>query len=111
MLALEKEKGSSLHIKHYHTRQVLEDELLQVNQKIVNAHASFEDVIDEVKRISELLAVGKADAVTVEPAPADGYKALRYTNVHLLTTSDAKIQLRSHGEGTQSLSVLLLFSA
>ena len=90
------------------TRKVLEDELLQVNQKIVNAHESFKDIIDEVKRISELLAVGKADAVTVDPAPADVYKALRYANVNLLTTSDAKIPLRSHGEGTQSLSVLLL---
>jgi len=31
--------------------------------------------------------------------------------VNLLTTSNARIQIRSHGEGTQSLSVLLLFSA
>ncbi|MBT3379344.1 MAG: DUF2813 domain-containing protein [Lentisphaerae bacterium] len=93
------------------TRQALEAELHQVNQKIVNAHASFKDVTDEVKRISDLVAVGQADAVTVDPAPADVYKALRYTEVNLLTASNAKIPIRSHGEGTQSLSVLLLFSA
>lgn len=93
------------------TRRALEDELYQVNQKIVNAHASFKDVTNEVKRISELVAVGQADAVTVDPAPADVYKALRYTDVNLLTASNAKIPIRSHGEGTQSLSVLLLFSA
>lgn len=93
------------------TRRVLEDELYQVNQKIVNAHASFKDVTDEVKHISDLVAVGQADAVTVDPAPADVYKALRYTDVNVLTASNAKIPIRSHGEGTQSLSVLLLFSA
>ena len=93
------------------TRRALEDELCQVNQKIVNAHASFKDVTDEVKRISGLMAVGQANAVTVDPVPADVYKALRYTDVNLLTTSNAKIPIRSHGEGTQSLSVLLLFSA
>lgn len=38
------------------TRQMLEKELFQVNQKIVDAHASFKDVTEEVKRISELVA-------------------------------------------------------
>jgi len=93
------------------TRRALEEELYQVNQKIVDAHASFNEVTEEVKRISELVAVGQTDAVTVDPAPADVYKALRYTDVNLLTASNAKIPIRSHGEGTRSLSVLLLFSA
>jgi putative ATP-dependent endonuclease of OLD family len=93
-------------------RKALEDELLKVNRKIVDAHASFKQVTEEVKRISELVAVGKVDAVTVDPAPADVYRTLRYgTDVNLLTASNAKIPIRSHGEGTQSLSVLLIFSA
>ncbi|WP_133511058.1 ATP-dependent nuclease [Candidatus Thiosymbion oneisti] len=94
------------------TRKVLEGELFQVNQKIINAHASFKDVIDEIKQISKLVTLGSTNAVTVDPAPPDVYKALRYnTDVNLPTTSNAKIPIRSHGEGTQSLSVLLLFSA
>ena len=94
------------------TRKALEEELLDVNRKIVDAHGSFKQVTEEVKQISELVAVGQADAVTVDPAPADVYKTLRYgTDVNLLTASNAKIPIRSHGEGTQSLSVLLLFSA
>ena len=93
------------------TRVALEEELFTVNQKIVDAHSSFKDVTDEVKRIAELVAAVKSDSVSVDPAPADIYKSLRYTEVNLLTGSDAKIPIRSHGEGTQSLSVLLLFSA
>ena len=93
------------------SRKALEEELQTVNQKIVDAHSSFKDVTDEVKRISELVSVGKADSVSVDPSPSDVYKSLRYTEVNLLTGSNAKIPIRSHGEGTQSLSVLLLFSA
>ena len=94
------------------TREQLEKELRDIHQKIVDAHASFKDVTEEVTRISDLVAVGETNAVTVDPAAPDIYKALRYdTEVNLLTTTDAKIPIRSHGEGTQSLSVLLLFSA
>ncbi|MCY4312659.1 MAG: DUF2813 domain-containing protein, partial [Gammaproteobacteria bacterium] len=92
-------------------RRELEDELQNVNRKIVDAHTGFRDATKELKNISRLVAVGQADAVTVDPIPADVYKALKFTNVNLLTTSNAKIPIRSHGEGTQSLSVLLLFSA
>jgi putative ATP-dependent endonuclease of the OLD family len=93
-------------------RKELEKDLFEVNRKIVDAHSSFKHVTEEVKLISELVAVGKVDSVTVDPAPADVYSALRYgTNVNLLTASNAKIPICSHGEGTQSLSVLLLFSA
>lgn len=93
------------------TRKTLEDELQTVNQKIVAAHASFKDVTEEVNRITELVTVGKSASVSVDTAQADVYKALRYAEVNLLTDSNAKIPIRSHGEGTQSLSVLLLFSA
>ena len=93
------------------TQRALEEELYNVNQKIVNAHTSFKEVTEEVKRISDIVTVGQKDVVTVDPVPADVYKALRYTRVNLQTMSNAKIPIRSHGEGTQSLSILLLFSA
>jgi len=93
------------------TKQALEAELFTVNQKIIDAHSSFNDITDEVKRISDLVSVGHTEPVSVDPIPSDIYKSLRYTEVNLLTNSNAKIPIRSHGEGTQSLSVLLLFSA
>ncbi len=93
------------------TRRTLEEELFKINQKIVDAHTSFKDVSEEIERISELMAVGKTDVVTIDPMPVDVYKALRYTDVNLLSASNARIPIRSHGEGTQSLSVMLLFSA
>lgn len=92
--------------------KVLESELGEVNRKIVDAHASFKDVVGEMQHISRLVSVGKTGSVSVDPSPADVYKYLRYnTDVNLSTDADVKIPIGSHGEGTQSLSVLLLFSA
>jgi len=93
------------------TRSVLENELQSVNQKIVSAHSSFNDVTDEVNRISELVSVAESKAVSVDPVKSDIYKTLCYSEVNILTSTNSKIPVRQHGEGTQSLSVLLLFSA
>lgn len=93
------------------TRQALEDELNQVNRRMVDAHASFKSVTDEVQHLHRMVSVGNADAVSVDPRPADFYKAIRSAEVNLLTAASAKIPIHRHGEGTQSLSVLLLFSA
>lgn len=93
------------------TRQQLETELNTINRQIIDAHVSFKDVTDEVQNLHRLVSIGKADAVSVDPRPADFYQAIRSAEVNLLTAAAAKIPIRSHGEGTQSLSVLLLFSA
>ena len=94
------------------TQKALEQELEIISQKIVDAHGTFKIVTGEVKRISELVSTAKADAVSIDPAPSDIYRALRYnTQVNILTSENAKIPLQQHGEGTQSLSVLLLFNA
>lgn len=92
-------------------RLQLETDLNAVNRRVVDAHASFKDVTDEVQQLHRLVSVGKADAVSVDPRPADFFQAIRSTEVNLLTAAAAKIPIRCHGEGTQSLSVLLLFSA
>lgn len=92
-------------------RKTLEDELAAVNQRIIDAHSSFNEVTEEVNRISKLLAVASQNAVTIDPSISDVYQALRSAEVNLLTGTNAKIPIRNHGEGTQSLSVLLLFSA
>ncbi len=92
-------------------RAILEEELKEIHKKILNSHLGFTDVIEEVKRISELVSVSGNNPVSVEPAPADIYRTLRSSQVTLTADGDAKIPLQAHGNGTQSLSVLLLFNA
>lgn len=92
-------------------RKALEGELSAVNKRIIDAHPSFKDITEEVNRISKLVSVASQDAVTIDPSISDVYQVLRNAEVNLLTGTNAKIPVRNHGEGTQSLSVLLLFSA
>ena len=92
-------------------RKTLESELSEVNLKIIGAHGSFKDITEEVKRISTLVSMASDNAVSIDPVHADVYRALRYAEVNLLTEANARIPVNHHGEGTQSLSVLLLFSA
>ena len=92
-------------------RKKLESELSEVNLKIIGAHGSFKDITEEVKRISTLVSMASDNAVSIDPVHADVYRALRYAEVNLLTEANARIPVNHHGEGTQSLSVLLLFSA
>jgi putative ATP-dependent endonuclease of OLD family len=92
-------------------RQQLEADLNAINRQVVDAHVSFRDVTDEVQHLHRLVSVGRVDAVSVDPRPADFFQAIRSAEINLLSAASAKIPIRSHGEGTQSLSVLLLFSA
>jgi putative ATP-dependent endonuclease of OLD family len=93
-------------------QQKFESELFKTIQDAIKAHKSFGQVEKELKRLSALLSVGKIDAVSVDPSTPDIYKTIRYgTEFNLLTYSNAKIPLRSHGDGTQSLAVILLFNA
>ncbi|MBP1908570.1 ATP-dependent nuclease [Methanolobus bombayensis] len=93
------------------TRIELESELEEVNKKIVGSHLSFQDVVTEVKQLSTLISVGDANNVSIDPKPADFYKTIRYTDVNIPTVTNTKVPIYNHGEGTQSLCVLLLFSA
>jgi putative ATP-dependent endonuclease of OLD family len=93
------------------TRIELESELEEINKKIVSSHLSFQDVVNEVKQLSNLISVGDANNISIDPKPADFYKTIRYTDVNIPTVTDTKVPISNHGEGTQSLCVLLLFSA
>lgn len=92
-------------------RTRLEKALRKIHELILNSHAGFADVIEEVKRINELVSVSGNNPVSVDPAPADIYRTLRSSQVNLTADGDAKIPIQAHGNGTQSLSVLLLFNA
>jgi len=94
------------------TRRTLEQELEDISRRIIDAHSTFNEVANEVRRIGDLVSTSKIDPVSVDPAPADIYKTLRYnTQLNVITSENARIPVQHHGEGTQSLSVLLLFNA
>ncbi len=89
----------------------IEDKLREVNELVVSSHASFEQVQEGLRRVQSVIPLSSGEAVSIEAVPDRMFDMLAKVQVRLGTTSGAKIPLIRHGEGTQSLAVLMLFSA
>ncbi len=89
----------------------IEEKLQEVNDLVVASHASFEQVRDGLMRVQEMIPLAADEAVSIEAVPGRMFDMLATAHVQLGTTAGAKIPLGRHGEGTQSLAVLMLFSA
>lgn len=89
----------------------IEAKLAEVNDLVVASHSSFGRASSSLKRVQEVVPVASGDIVSVEAVPAKIFDMLAKAQVQLATSGGAKIPVGRHGEGTQSLAVLLLFSA
>ena len=89
----------------------IERKLREVNDLVVASHASFEQVQHGLRRVQEVVALAANDIVSIEAVPGRMFDMLAKAQVHLGTATGAKIPVGRHGEGTQSLAVLTLFSS
>ncbi len=91
--------------------QSLEDELSNLNQKIISAHGSFSVVERHLQDIAKLVPLAGSDTVNIEALPSRVLDVLSRTRVSLSSITGASIPVGRHGEGTQSLAVICLFVA
>ena len=89
----------------------IETKLREVNDLVVSSHASFEQVQKRLRRVQSVVPLSTGEAVSIEAVPGRMFDMLAKAQVQLGTSTGAKIPLSRHGEGTQSLAVLMLFSA
>ena len=89
----------------------IEEKLREVNELVVSSHASFEQVRDGLRRVQSVVPLASGEAVSIEAVPNRMFDMLAKAQVQLGTSSGAQIPLGRHGEGTQSLAVLMLFAA
>src|SRR6266576_2506344 len=89
----------------------IESALLAINEKVIEAHGSFEEVRDQLGKLQAMLTLGAGDTVSIEAIPGRVFDMLSRTQVNLASATGAKLPITKHGEGTQSLAVLLLFDA
>lgn len=89
----------------------LEEQLSEINQKVVDAHKPFGEVKAAVSKAAQMVPLAKKDAVSIEAVPARAFDLLSRTQVKLATRSTAKLPVDRHGAGTQSLSVIFLFES
>lgn len=92
-------------------RQQIEDKLREVNTTVIGADAGLTEVTQKIAEAGRLVPLDSADPVTLEAIPTRIFDMVGKIQVHLKSRYGAKLPLHRHGEGTQSLAVLMLFQA
>ena len=89
----------------------MEQKLKEINALVVASHASFQQVRDRLSKVQDVVPMAGGDVVSIEAVPGRMFDMLAKAQVHLGASTGAKVPVGRHGEGTQSLAVLMLFSA
>lgn len=89
----------------------IESKLSELNELVVSSHGTFEKARTRLKMVQEVVPMQAGDVVSIEAVPGRIFDMLAKAQVHLGTTTGAKVPVGRHGEGTQSLAVLMLFAA
>lgn len=89
----------------------IEQKLREINDLVVASHTSFEQARDRLGKVQDVVPMAGGDVVSIEAVPGRMFDMLAKAQIHLGGSTGAKVPVGRHGEGTQSLAVLMLFSA
>lgn len=92
-------------------RRDLERALAELNQRVVDAHDGLGSVKERLSESRGIVPLHADDPVTIEALPGRVFDLLARAQVMLTNKLGTKLPLARHGEGTQSLAVMLLFDA
>lgn len=92
-------------------REKIEEMLREVNSSVIGANAGLTEVTKKIADAGRLVPLDSADPVVLEAIPTRVFDMVGNIQVHLKSSYGAKLPLHRHGEGTQSLAVLMLFQA
>lgn len=93
------------------TKTAIERQLEDINTQIIEAHGTFKGVREHLAQVQKLVTLGGQDVVSVDAVPARVFDMLNRTQVSIASATGARLPIGRHGEGTQSLTVLMLFDA
>ena len=92
-------------------QQHVEAALREVNDRVIRANAGLQTVVEQLEKASELVAIADEAPVVLEAVPTKAFDLTGRIQVSLKSKSGVKLPLSLHGEGTRSISVLMLFRA
>lgn len=92
-------------------REKIEEMLREVNTSVIGANAGLAEVTNKIADAGRLVPLDSAEPVVLEAIPTRVFDMVGKIQVHLKSSHGAKLPLHRHGEGTQSLAVLMLFQA
>ncbi|WP_101103327.1 ATP-dependent nuclease [Macromonas bipunctata] len=89
----------------------IEKQLQSINEEIIKAHGTFNSVREHLSKVQELVSLGSENVISIDAIPARIFDMLNKTQVSIASATGARLPIARHGEGTQSLTVLMLFDA
>lgn len=92
-------------------KEEIEAKLKEVNDAVVASHRSFDQVLDGLNEVGRVVPLADGQRVSIEAVPGRMFDMLAKAQVYLGSAGGAKVPVGRHGEGTQSLAVLMLFNA
>ncbi|TCO83346.1 putative ATP-dependent endonuclease of OLD family [Plasticicumulans lactativorans] len=92
-------------------RERIEEMLREVNTSVIGANVGLTEVTKKIADAGRLVPLDATDPVALEAIPTRVFDMVGKIQVHLKSSYGAKLPLHRHGEGTQSLAVLMLFQA
>ncbi len=92
-------------------REKIEEMLREVNTSVIGANTGLTEVTNKIADAGRLVPLDSAEPVVLEAIPTRVFDMVGKIQVHLKSSYGAKLPLHRHGEGTQSLAVLMLFQA
>ncbi len=92
-------------------REKIEGMLREVNTSVISANAGLTEVTNKIADAGRLVPLDSAEPVVLEAIPTRVFDMVGKIQVLLKSSYGAKLPLHRHGEGTQSLAVLMLFQA
>ncbi len=92
-------------------KEELEKELVALNRRLIEANQPLLEVRQRLEDAAKVIEFGASDVVAIDALPTKLFSLLSRTQVSLASRSGARIPVEFQGEGTQSLTVLLLFGA
>ncbi|MGD9973626.1 MAG: ATP-dependent endonuclease [Desulfatirhabdiaceae bacterium] len=92
-------------------REKIEEMLREVNTSVISANAGLTEVTKKIADAGRLVPLDSGDPVGLEAIPTRVFDMVGKIQVYLKSSYGAKLPLHRHGEGTQSLAVLMLFQA
>ncbi|WP_027366830.1 ATP-dependent nuclease [Desulfocurvibacter africanus] len=92
-------------------REEIEEMLQRVNASVIGANEGLTEVTNKIAEARKLVPLDSGNPVVLEAIPTRVFDMVGKIQVHLKSCCGAKLPLHRHGEGTQSLAVLMLFEA
>ncbi len=92
-------------------REQIEEMLRDANESIIGANIGLAEVTRKIADAGRFIPLNSTDPVVLEAISTRIFDMSGKLQVHLKSSCGAKLPLYRHGEGTQSLAVLMLFQA